>query len=590
MFDPRIYRAALVPILLAVGIAAFSLRPEPPAATTALATDAFNGTRAFSGPLGLTTLAAEYPDRRPGSDGDGALADLVRETLAPGFQVSTHRFFAQTIDGRRQLETVVGVRQGLSPQRIVVLAHRDAAASPATADLSGTAALLELAHDISGRALSKTIVLVSTSGGSGGDAGAADWAGQAAGGPVEAVIVLGDLASDHTGPKPLVVPWGAGRGLAPSFVERTVGTALMTETGEDAGGTPVLDQFARLAVPVTLGEQGAAVAAGLPAVLLSASGERDVPANAPVSSTNLEGYGRTVLRTILALDAAPVPSSDVVARELSTADKLVPEWAITLVIAALILPVLLTAADGLARVRRRGERLTPWLLWALACSVPFLLAVGLARLLVPLKLLHAAPPAVVGSGTLPLDGGGLGLLAAEALVVVLGLLGVRLARRWLSGGEPPAGGAPAGILLIVACLTTIGVLIVNPFAAALAVPMLHLSLLALAPELRLRRAAALVLLALGLIPLVLVALSYGQAFSLGLLQIAWSSLLLVASGAVGLGSLVAWSILLGCLAGAVAAIVSRQAHPREQLVVTVRGPLGYAGPGSLGGTSSTLRR
>ena len=41
---------------------------------------------------------------------------------------------------------MVGVRPGLSSRRIVVLAHRDALDAPGLADLSGTAALLELAR------------------------------------------------------------------------------------------------------------------------------------------------------------------------------------------------------------------------------------------------------------------------------------------------------------------------------------------------------------------------------------------------------------------------------------------------------------
>ncbi|MGI8921511.1 MAG: hypothetical protein ACR2HD_07540 [Solirubrobacteraceae bacterium] len=589
MFDPRIYRAALVPIVLAVAVAAFSLRSQPAPATTQLASDAFNGPRAFNGQLGLTTLGQEYPLRRPGSVGDSALADLVAQKLAPGFELSTRRFDAQTIDGRRTLETVVGVRPGISAHRIVILSHRDAAGSPDLPDLSGTAALLELAHDVSGHAFSKTIELVSTSGGSGGDAGAADWAAHTASGPIDAVIVLGDLASDRNGPKPLVVPWGAGRGLAPSVLTRTLGTALAAETGQDAGGTPVLAQFARLAIPVTLGEQGAAVARGLPAVLLSGSGERGGSESAPVSQTRLQGFGRTVLRALLALDGVPSLPADQVTRQLATANKLIPEWAVALVVGSLIFPVLVTGIDGLARARRRGEPLGPWLLWVLACGLPFLLAVGLAQLLVPLGLLHAAPPSVVGAGTLPLDAGGAGLLAAEALILSVGLLAIRLVRSRVFE-RPPSGGAPAGLVVVVACLITIAVWTVNPFAAALTIPMLHLALFALDPELRLRRSFALLLIAIGLVPVGLVALSYGLALALGPLQLAWSALLLVASGAVGLWTLLAWSALLGCVSAAVAAILSREAHPHEASEVTVRGPLGYAGPGSLGGTRSALRR
>ena len=75
---------------------------------------------------------------------------------------------------------MVGERPGLSSRRIVVLAHRDA--PRACAELSGTAALLELARLLQARDLRKTLVLVSTSGGSGGFAGARAWAqAQAAG-------------------------------------------------------------------------------------------------------------------------------------------------------------------------------------------------------------------------------------------------------------------------------------------------------------------------------------------------------------------------------------------------------------------------
>jgi hypothetical protein len=53
-----------------------------------------------------------------------------------------------------------------------------------------------------------------------------------------------------------------------------------------------------------------------------------------------------------------------------------------------------------------------------------------------------------------------------------------------------------------------------------------------------------------------------------------------------------YSLLLACLLAAVlVALRSRPAAaaPEEQ-VITMRGPLTYAGPGSLGGTESALRR
>src|SRR3954462_14101935 len=69
MLDARIYRAALVPVLLAVIICAFSLEDPPAAVGTTLAPDAFSGARATRD---AQTLASAYPDRRPGGPGDGA--------------------------------------------------------------------------------------------------------------------------------------------------------------------------------------------------------------------------------------------------------------------------------------------------------------------------------------------------------------------------------------------------------------------------------------------------------------------------------------------------------------------------------------
>jgi len=60
---------------------------------------------------------------------------------------------------------------------------------------------------------------------------------------------------------------------------------------------------------------------------------------------------------------------------------------------------------------------------------------------------------------------------------------------------------------------------------------------------------------------------------------------------VGPLAVLEWSVVVGCALSAVAvsALAARDAHP-EQAPITVRGPVTYAGPGSLGGTESALRR
>src|SRR5437588_12843309 len=99
MLDPRLYRAALVPVLVAVIVFAFSLQDRPAPATTTLAPDAFVGQRAA---LDLRSLAAQYPDRRPGSSGDDALAAAIPQRFraaGPTWQVSRVRSRGETIRG-----------------------------------------------------------------------------------------------------------------------------------------------------------------------------------------------------------------------------------------------------------------------------------------------------------------------------------------------------------------------------------------------------------------------------------------------------------------------------------------------------------
>jgi len=78
MLDPRIYRAALLPVLLVLIVVAFSLEDGPAPLTTTFAPVAFDGARASRL---LDDLANRFPDRRPGSDGDSALARRVGAEL-----------------------------------------------------------------------------------------------------------------------------------------------------------------------------------------------------------------------------------------------------------------------------------------------------------------------------------------------------------------------------------------------------------------------------------------------------------------------------------------------------------------------------
>ena len=318
MLNGRLYRAAFLPFVLALAVAAFALGGRPLPRTTTLAPDAFEGQRAFAE---TQSLAERYPERRPGGPGDNGLARYVAGVLrglggtaGGGFTVHVLHTSGQTIEGDRRLETVVAVRPGSTPAApILIVAHRDAAGAGARAELSATASLLELARVFSNRETKRTIVLVSTSGGSGGDVGAQNLlAGlEAAGvhGPFDGAIVLGDLASSRMS-KPIVVPYSDGLGSAPLTLSRTVSDAIKRETGWDPGAPSTFGQLAHLAFPLAAGEQGVLDAQGLPTVLVQASGERGPSTGERVEPARLEGLGRGVLSAVDALDTAPdVPTA-----------------------------------------------------------------------------------------------------------------------------------------------------------------------------------------------------------------------------------------------------------------------------------------
>jgi hypothetical protein len=597
MLNGRLYRAAFVPFVFALAIAAFSLTGRANPLRSTLAPDAFEGRPAFAE---LTGLAAEFPNRRPGSRGDQALAGHVaRElqrlggTAGGGFTVRTRRFTGQTIDGERQLTTIVAQRPGSTDAKpLVIVAHRDAAAGRARAELSATAALLELARVFAARETQRTIVLVSTSGGSGGDAGAADFAAGHSG-PFDGAIVLGDLAGTRER-KPFVVPYSDASGSAPVRLQRTVDSAITLETGSDPGAPSGIGQLAHLAFPLTVGEQGPLNAAGIGAVLVQVSGEHGPSSSDRVSAQRLEAFGRAVLSAVDALDSgADLPSGTQTG--LLIQRKTIPAWAVRLLAAALLLPPLIVAADGLARARRRRQAVGRWSLWTLLCAVPFLGAALFAVLLGALGIIGATPSAPLPPNALSFDGAAARAVLAVLLVFALAwLLWPMLLRRLGLSARPDSDGAGVGMLLV---LLGVGVVVwaLNPFAALLLLPAMHVWLLIVSPELRPRPPAALALVAIGLLPLVLLMAFYAHQLGLGPGRVAWMAVLLVAGGHIGAPAVLLWSVALGCAtATAMLALTlgSSTSGPRDDDMkeVTIRGPLSYAGPGSLGGTESALRR
>jgi len=588
MLDPRIYRMGLVPVVLAVIVLAFSLNDQQGGLGTNLAPAAYSGGYAYAT---MNTLANAYPHRRPGSPGDRALASYIAgQFRGDGFTVSTDSFLGRTVDGSRSLENVVGVRAGLTAGSIVVVADRSSLRSPDRVGLSGTAVLLELARLISGETQQRTIVLASTSG-SAGAAGAVRLA-KTLQQPVDAVIALGDMAGTSLR-EPLVVPWSNGQDVAPPVLRNTMAAALAAQTSLPAGSTGLAGQIAHLAFPMAASEQAPFGDSGDPAVLLSTSSEQGPAANESTSLGSISGFGAAVTQAISALDSGPelqAPSS-----YLSFDGKSIPAWAVRFLVLTMIVAVLGATIDGLARARRRGHPITRWVVWVLSAALPFALAALVVFGANVAGLIGSAPPGPVGGGALTLHGGAIALLAVVALVILVGGLWLRpLIVRAIALGpgpfEPYGAGAAAGLLLVLT-VVALALWVTNPFAALLLVPALHLWMWIVVPDVRVPTPAMIMLLLAGLAAPVLIALYYAVSLGLDPAQLAWSWVLLLAGGAVGLVSALEWSIVVGCALSVIAIAVRAARQPRpEPVPVTIRGPVSYAGPGSLGGTKSALRR
>ncbi len=589
MVDPRIYRAGLGLLLFAVVVFAFSLTPPPPPAGTNVSPGTFLG----SAPATMESLYRAFPARPPGSSADDRLAARVAGQLASigGFAVTSDTDIARTTAGTEPIETVIASRSAVGTGAIVVIAPRD---GPGPAGLSGTAVLLGLARALGGATLTRPVMLISTSG-TVGTAGIRAILPQLTDQPVDAVITLGDLAGARLD-RPVVLPWGSGDALAPPALFDTVTSFVASQAGIPGTQPGFVSQLAHEVVPFALGGQAPLLAAGIPAVGLSTAGARWPNADEPLRPARVAGLGAAVLQSVDALEAAP----DIAAPSpyLTISGQSVPLWAVRLLTLALILPVAATVVDALARARRRGHPLLSWLAWVVVGAVPFLLA-GAAAILAGLTgALAAAPPGPVAGGV-PLTPRGGAVLALVAAVLLVGGYGRRWMLRRLAALRPahlrapqtPAIDGAAVALCVFGCGLALVVWAINPFAALLLAPALHAWLWMADGAVRARRAVVGVLAIVAVAPLLAVAGFYMWSLGLSPLGLLWSGLLWVAGRGLSPAGTVYGALLLGAFVSAgVLALGALRRAPEPEPTVTVRGPATYAGPGSLGGTESALRR
>jgi hypothetical protein len=582
----RLYRGTWLLVGIPLLVAAFSVRKaEPLPAPQPSLPPSFDR----AGALSLADdLARSYPDRAPGTAGAAGAADWLATQLAPyGLKVTPDRFRVSLPGGgRKTLENQIAIVPGGSPDEIVVMAHRDddGTGPGANNNASGIATLIELARSYGTPAVAPgsrpvspvhTLVFVATDGGAFGALGARRFA-QTHKGHVIAAIDLTALAG--RGPPRLVLT-GAEPRLASSALVETASQLVLDQAGVRPLRPGTLAQLIDLAFPFTLYEQGPLLARGIPALTLTSGGERppraftDQPGR--LDRVRLAQLGRAAQQLLRWLDSGAELAPGT-ATYVYFAPRILPGWAIEIVLIAALLPFLFAAVDLFARSRRRHISLAPafrsyrsrlgfWL-WTGAVFELFAL-LGVWPDAPPVPLPVAASP-----GTdWPVVG-----LAGLALLSGLGWLVARqrlLPRRPASASEELAGTTAALLSLAVVALLVVAT---NPFALLFILPSLHAWLWL--PHYRARpvwtRAA---LLAAGFLGPLLLLGSLAWRYGLGL-DAPWYLAELTAAGYVKLPALVICLAWLAA-AGQVAALAvgryapypsAQQRPPRGPIRETVR--------------------
>jgi hypothetical protein len=561
VFEPRVYRAAFVPALLALVLTMFSLQSRPRPLAQGLAADVlFDGNVAAAE---AARIVAAAPDRRAGTQGDLRTADRVVNALDDaGFPSIERQEFGHAGE---QLVNVIGRRAGRSRRQIVVVANRDAAVVPeATGSAADTAALIELARVLQGRATSKTLVLASLDGSNLGQVGARRLIAELPDPSlVDGVLAISDLASP-TRRGPLVQAWSTDERRAGIGLQRTVAESIRRELDGPVGSSGALGQLARLSFPIGIGAQAVLLDEGYDAVRIAGSGELPPDGNGPLESIDedrLGALGRATLRTLTALDRGGRPEHGPTSYVIAVS-QVMPGWVLTLLAVTLLLPALVATVDAFARARRQLVEVMPWLRWVAAWVAPFLAGLAVAELLALAGATPAPPPSPVPPDVLPLDGPALGVLAG----VAVGMAGALWLARFLAARpEPrlkrPEGSGAAVAVALVANVAALLLWLADPFAGLLAVPTAHLWLLVLLADVAPRRRVRALLLALGVLPALLVAVYYLVALSMDPLSGAWYLLLLVTGHTVGLLTSLVACLMLGALCAAAELVYRSPAAP-----------------------------
>lgn len=555
----RLYRLCLAPVIAAALILAFSVSGPPAPLTSHLTPEAFEGAHAFETLSQLASIAKRgegggAASRRTiqylqqqlsslGSPASGGYTLSVRDSMQPGATGA----IAQSL--------LIAKRAGTTTQAPIALiaSYRptgkggSAAEKSGSAELSGAAALLQLASVLSEGETKHPLYVVFSDSASSGEAALLSWLRSALGGRLDAAIVLGDLASVQKA-QPVVQPFSTDFGLAPEAVARTMTAALSAEAGPASATPSLASQLAHFAFPVTVGAEGPINGMRIPSVEVSLSGEGGEDRAEKVSESRLQAAGRGVLSAFYALDGGgEVGAAQSTGLQIS--GRVLAEWPIALLILTLLLGPLVCSGEALVRLARQPrQHVRRWMLAPLLCAWPFALFGSSLALFGAIGLLNAPPN--------PLASAAIGVSAGAIVALVLALC--VLAGSWwgwpklmmMTGPRKvPASGVAGIAALCSGCLLSLLVWLIDPYTTLLLAPALHAWLLLCRPRRQPidRRAVLALLLAPALAPLALLLCFYALSLGLGPLQMLIEGLVMVGGGYLSLGGVVLWSIAFGVL-------------------------------------------
>ena len=515
----RIYRAAWVLVSLPLLVLAFTIaRPDPLPAATLPPSFETEAARQLT-----VDFAQNYANRTPGTQTAEDAAAWVEERLA-AYNLNVERqTFESTIPGLGTVQLTNLIARPLtvgpvrSSEQIVVVAHRDnMGITPGVDDnASGTAALIELARNLSTVSLAHTVVFVSTDGGAWGNVGAAHLANDLSFSEgVLAVVNLDALAG--SGAPRVELGGDAPRSPAPVLLA-TTDASVAAETGQRARRPDAADQLLHLAFPFNLYDQSPFLGQGVSALTLTSAGDRPpdpgTDTGESIDPEKLGLLGRSAQALIQSLDGAAEVARGTDSY-LAIGGRLIRGFAIEFVLLVALLPPALATIDFAARLLRRGVPFGPALRSFRSRLLVWLFAGGVAALFAVTGVFPR------GDGRpLPLDsplaqdwplGAILVLLAISSLAWFVAR--VRLVPRGRVLREDEL--AAHAVMMLVLCIIGAALAIWNPYSLILVLPSMHAWLWL--PHVLDRPAAARALVyAVGFVPVVGVFVSFALRYDLG---------------------------------------------------------------------------